>query len=107
MQDNAIERLLDQMHAAILVSDFKTMNEVAPDLEKALADLRAPDAALLQRITGKAQRNAACLKAAGRGVRAALRRLTEVRQNAAGLVTYDGTGKRAKLSMPGKLARRF
>lgn len=107
MQGDAIEHLLDQMHAAILVADFGALAQLTPPLEAALAGLRQPNQALLQRISRKAARNASCLQAAGRGVRAAQRRLTEVRQNAAGLVTYDGAGKRAEHGGPGQLARRF
>lgn len=107
MPGDDIEHLLDQMHVAILVADFGTLAQLTPPLETALAGLRQPDQALLQRISRKAARNATCLQAAGRGVRAALRRLTEVRQNAAGLVTYDGAGKRAEYGGPGQMARRF
>lgn len=107
MPDESIERLLDQMHVAILAGDFATLVPLVPQLEAALTGLNRPDQALLQRISGKAARNAACLLAAGRGVRAALRRLGEVRQNAAGLVTYDGAGKRAEYGGPGQMARRF
>jgi hypothetical protein len=107
MQDNTIDTLLDQMHAAILVADFAALGQLAAALEDALEMLKHPDQHFLQQISRKAARNAACLKAAGRGVRAAMRRVAEVRQTAAGLVTYDGAGKRAEHVGPGKFARRF
>jgi hypothetical protein len=107
MQNDTMERLLDQMHTAILTADFGALGPLAQALELALAGLDRPNQALLQRISHKAARNATCLQAAGRGVRAAVRRLAEVRQNAAGLVTYDGAGKRAAYGGPGQLARRF
>lgn len=107
MQASAIDQVLDRMHGAILIADFAALAALTPELETALAGLRQPDQAVLQRVAGKAARNAACLQAAGRGVRAALRRVTEVRQATAGLVTYDGSGKRTAPGEPGQLARRF
>ena len=107
MQNDFLEPLLDQMHDAILAADFATLSLLALTLDAALVALNKADQALLQRISRKAARNAACLQAAGRGVRAAVRRLAEVRQNAAGLVTYDGAGKRAEHGGPGQMARRF
>lgn len=107
MPGESLERVLDQMHAAILVADFARLMRLTPEMEAALAGLTQPDQALLQRVSSKAARNATCLQAAGRGVRAALNRLKEVRQANAGLVTYDGAGKRAAFGAVGQLARRF
>ena len=70
MPGNAIERILDQIHTAILVADFAALGRLTPELEAAFAGLTQPDQALLQRISRKAARNATCLQASGRGVRA-------------------------------------
>lgn len=109
MQNNPLaEQLLDQMHQAILIADFAALGLLAPQLDSALIGLAQPtNSAVLQRIVSKAERNAACLMAAGRGVRAALRRVAEVRGAGAGLITYDGSGKRADIGMTGQLTRRF
>ena len=106
--DPTPETILDQMHSAILHADFNQLGALAPLLETALtdvADLRDPSR--LQRLRGKAERNEACLLAAGRGVRAAGRRFKELRDAASGLVTYDGKGKREDLGQHSSLTRRY
>jgi hypothetical protein len=106
--DPTPETILDQMHSAILHADFNQLGALAPLLETALtdvADLRDPSR--LKRLRGKAERNEACLLAAGRGVRAAGRRFKELRDAASGLVTYDGKGKREDLGQHSSLTRRY
>lgn len=109
MQGNpGAEQVLDQMHNAILIADFPELGRLAPKLEAALQDagqIKTP--AALQSIQRKAERNAACLLAAGRGVRSALRRLAEVQGAGTALITYDGSGKRADHGATGQLTRRF
>ncbi len=107
MQNDTIEGVLDQIHTAILAGDFSALGPMALALERGLTNLTATNPALLQRISRKSARNAACLKAAGDGVRAARRRLAELRQIAAGLVTYDGQGKRPAFDKPGHMTRRL
>ncbi len=107
MPNDSVEQLLDEMHAAILVADFPTLGQLTPLLEASFAGLQRPNEAVLLRISRRVARNAACLQAAGRGVRAAHRRLTELRQNASGLMTYTGAGKRAQYAAPGPLTRRL
>lgn len=106
--ENAVESLMDQMHAALISADFMKLAEISPALEAALEDLpQSNDQALIARLHKKATRNAATAQAAGRGVRAAIRRLADVRQNAAGLVTYTEKGKRADYGSQGELSQRF
>ena len=109
MQADAVAtQVLDQMHGAILAADFPALAVLAPQLEAALlgiGQIRNPT--VLQALQRKAHRNAACLLAAGRGVRAAMRRLAEVQGAGTGLITYDGAGKRADHAVSGQLARRF
>lgn len=109
MQNNlAPEMVLDQMHAAILCADFAALGALTPQLELALQDAhKMADPAQLRRLKSKAERNAACLLAAGRGVRAAQNRVTELRTAAAGLQTYNGKGQRADLGGQSRLTRRF
>lgn len=106
--ETEIETLLDLAHGAVMAAQYATLAELGPKLEQALARFDPQrDAILLDRVRRKAARNAACLQAAGRGVRAAVRRIEEVRRTASGLVTYDGKGKRAQTSTGGTLSQRF
>ena len=109
MQNDALaEQVLDQMHLAITAGDYPALGVLAPQLEMVLNSIgQTGNAANLQVLQRKAARNAACLLAAGRGVRSALRRLAEVQGAGAGLITYDGSGKRAEHGATGQLARRF
>ncbi len=103
-----IESLMDQMHQAILTADFPSLSTLSPDLEAALEALPAKiDESTLLRLRHKAERNAFGAQAASRGVRAAIRRLEEVKQNANGLVTYDEKGQRNAQVFEGDLSRRF
>ncbi len=100
--------LLDQIHSAILIADFATLEQLTPALETSMmAAQTMREAGLLAKIKVKAERNAACLMAAGRGVRAAQRRVAEIRDAAAGFSTYDPRGKRAQHALPSSFARRY
>jgi hypothetical protein len=109
MQGNAITlELLDRIHSAILIADFAQLEQLTPALETSMAGAQTlRDAALLAQIRAKAERNAACLMAAGRGVRAAQRRIAEIRDAAQGFSTYDGRGQRAQHGQHSSFARRF
>ena len=109
MQGNVLaEQVLDQMHQAILTADFLALGKLTPQLETALSGMDKPrNLASLQAVQRKAERNAACLLAAGRGVRSALRRLAEVQDAGTGLITYTGAGQRADHGATGQLARRY
>jgi hypothetical protein len=102
------ELVLDQIHSAILRADFAALAPLTPALEDALVAAQSlRDPAMLQRLSQKASRNAACLLAAGRGVRAAQRRLRELKDANTGFATYDGRGKRAQHGLPSQLTKRF
>ena len=103
-----VEALMDSLQRALIRADYTALQQVTAQLEAALADLPPQrDRAVLERLRRKADRNAACALAAGRGVRAALNRLTDIRQAAAGLVTYDENGKRTGHGAVSGLHRRF
>jgi hypothetical protein len=103
-----IESLMDRMHQAILAADFPNLGLLSPELEAALETLPAQiNKTTLLRLRHKAERNAKGAQAASRGVRAAIRRLEEVKQNANGLVTYDEKGQRNTQAFEGELTRRF
>ena len=103
-----IETLMDSLHAALVCGDFMQMQALTPDLETALTGLK-PSAGrrTMARLQAKAKRNTAAALAAGKGVRAAILRLAEVRENAAGLMTYDENGKRPPKGGGGELSRRL
>lgn len=106
--ETEIETLLDLAHQAVMTAQYATLAGIGPQLEQAMARLGPQqDAAMLDRLHRKAARNAEGLLAAGRGVRAAVRRIEEVRRTASGLVTYDGKGRRAQTSTGGTLSQRF
>lgn len=106
--DSPIEGLMDAMHAALLSADFAQLQQLAPDLETALLGLgQEQDQKTLARLQAKSERNAAAALAAGKGVRAAIQRLEEVRENAMGLVTYDVNGNRPQPAGNGELSRRL
>lgn len=109
MQVNATTlELLDQIHSAILVADFVQLERLTPALETSMdAAQTMRGSALLAQIKAKAERNAACLMAAGRGVRAAQHRLAEIRDAAQGFSTYNGRGQRAQHGQHSSFARRF
>jgi hypothetical protein len=64
-------------------------------MEQGLTKASLPrDAAALDQLQRKASENAALLLAAQRGLRAAQRRIAEIRGVASGLTTYTATGHR-------------
>lgn len=101
-------QLLDQVHTALVQSNYG----VLPELTERLAEeLQTPSGHMtetgLRIIQHKADRNAACLLAAQRGIKAAQRRLADIRATAGGLVTYDRSGRRAEVNESRSLTQRF
>lgn len=103
-----IDAMMDAMHQAIISADFEHLQRLAPDLEAALIGL-GPEAerSAMRRLQAKAQRNSQAALAASKGVRAAIQRLEDVRQTAAGLMTYNENGKRPAPSGGGELSQRL
>ncbi len=101
-------RLLDRAYEALLRSDYAALPALSEEIERELQSPREKmtQAGLLD-IRRKADRNAAVLLAAQRGIRSARRRLGEIRSTASGLVTYDRSGRRAEVSEGGSLAQRL
>jgi hypothetical protein len=94
LPDPRAATLLDEIHGALLRHDYSALAPLGRALEAELDHPSQPlDAQAVQVIRTKAGRNAATLKATSRGIKAALRRLTEVRQVARGMVTYDRQGR--------------
>ncbi len=100
--------LLDDVHAALLRRDYAAL----PALNAALAkELDHPseklDTVAVQVIRRRAERNAMTLTAIQRGIRAAVRRIAEIRSVSTGLVTYDRSGRKQEQSTGQGLAARF
>jgi hypothetical protein len=99
--------LLDRIHDALRAADYAALSALEQSLLQEIARPAALSAADLQLIRHRAERNAACLVAAQRGIRAARRRLAEIRGAASGLVTYDRAGKRAEVTESRSLVQRL
>jgi len=100
MHNTASDRLsaeLDRLYQTLRSGKLEGLAAATQALEVELARLDPMDAAGLDLLQQKAQRNAACLDAAARGVRAARRRLAEIRTIESGLGTYDDKGRRDEL----------
>lgn len=95
-----LEALLDREAAAVRCADFTGLEGLATRkqaLIDALAGEPAPEEQALDRLRQKAARNASALEAARQGLRAARRRILELRQ-ADRPETYDSAGRRQGLS---------
>jgi hypothetical protein len=86
--------LLDDIHQRLLARRYDQLEALSLALERALSAPQNLDAAALKLIHAKAQRNAATLAAVQRGIRAAMRRVVEIRSVSTALVTYDKSGLR-------------
>lgn len=100
--------LLDEVQAAVLRHDYGALPDLSAALEQELArPSQRLDAVALMVIRQKADRNAATLLAVQRGIKAALRRITEIKSVSKGLVTYDRSGRKAEAPTGQGLAARF
>jgi hypothetical protein len=103
-----IADLLEATRKAIAHADFAAAAALAPALEQALAALPAQtDATRLAKLKSLAERNALCIAAARKGLRAAHRRMEEVRRAATGVQTYDSGGRLSDVPLAGATAGRF
>ena len=108
MTDLRAAQLLDQVYDALLRSDYAALPAITEKLEQEMQNpAQQWNAGHLKTIHRKAERNGACLMAAQRGIKAARRRLAEIRSTASGLVTYDRCGRRAEVTEGHTLAQRL
>lgn len=105
----ALERVMERLHIAVISGDLGALPALAAEAEAGIAAMPGTDdVAAVRRIQALAARNAACLAAAARGVRAARRRLTEIAAAKAGLQTYDDTGATQRIGVVGgAMTQRF
>jgi hypothetical protein len=97
---HALDHLLDHARDALMAGDFPELLRLAPELEGEAARMTRTDGVTVARLLQKAERNAILLKAAGRGVKAALGRLEEISAGPS-LTTYDASGRKAAISTLG------
>ena len=99
---------LDRLHEALRDGRLGDLNGVAAALAGQIDGLSGLTFAALEDVRRRAVRNAACLQAARQGVRAARRRLDEIRMMGVGFVSYDSRGKRDEGPAPaGQLVQRL
>lgn len=97
-----LEAVVGETAIAIRGGNLAVMGDLAARTDAALAEIGGEtDAARIEALRALAQRNAVALEAAGRGVRAARRRLTEIVSARSGVITYDNAGKTQKIGVPG------
>ena len=101
--------LLDRVHRALLQGDYAALPALTAALTAAMAALQTAPAgrATLEAVAQRAHRNEACLLAAQRGIRAAQRRLRDIRSAGSSLVTYDQKGRRAEVVAGRDLAKKL
>lgn len=97
----ALEAVLQEVYLALRAGDLAGLAELCDRTEAALAGLPGlADARSAERLRELARRNAACLDAAARGIRAARRRVAEIRDAQTGTRTYDGKGRYQVIAGP-------
>ena len=101
-------QLLDAIYLALQNSDFAQLEGLGSSLLREIDHPETPfGEAGLQLIRRRAERNARCLQAVQRGIKAAQRRLADIRHASGGLMTYDRSGKRAVVTPSRVLAQRL
>lgn len=106
---NSLEEALDHLHTAARTGDLVAFAEAGTTLEAELAVGVAPgNPEQLVRLREKALRNQVILQAVARGIRAAQRRLEDIRNAGKELKTYDERGKPCSVSnVQGQIQRRI
>lgn len=103
-----LEYLLEEMNLAIKSAEFAKLDRLLPEVELATQAVQTGVSRTdLQRLQSKAKQNASAAISAGHGVRAALRRIKEIQENAVSLRTYDRHGQRADVTAAGEISRRL
>lgn len=103
-----LETLMDTLHAALRAGQIEQIADLVTQIEEKLAEVSPADRHLLRRLQAKANSNGQLLEAAGRGIRAAQRRIAEIAAVRSGLATYDRAGQRQEAALAtSKLSRRF
>jgi hypothetical protein len=108
MQIDALTRAMDAVHTAVLAGRIDDLAPLTDMITTASADLTTATEQQMRLIQGMAARNALCLQSAMKGIRAAQRRVAELRAASTGHATYDQNGQRARLgAVAGNLRQRI
>lgn len=100
--------ILDSVHAALRRGDYDALPALTEAMEAAADGIALADADEALALRGKFERNAACLMATARGLRAARRRLAEIARAQTGLATYAASGEVTRIGGPdGRLTQRL
>lgn len=104
-----LEACLSETARALKTGEFSAMVDLAGRIDLALIGLEArPDVDRLKTVVAMAEANARLLAAAGRGIRAARRRIAEITDAQGAVHTYDIAGKSERIIVaPVKLQARF
>lgn len=104
-----LEETLNRIYICLRAGDFQAAAMLTEATEQGLTAIEGlSDPIRAEKLRTLAERNARCLKAAARGIRAARRRLAEVISARAGLQTYDGQGQTRQIApRQGALRARF
>jgi hypothetical protein len=87
---------LQALRRALRQADYPALAALAAELEAALPAAAALPETALRALRAEAEQTAACLAAARSGLRAARRRMAEIRAASDGLSTYDRHGRSAR-----------
>lgn len=102
-----LTQTLDLVQNAVLKGDFDRLQSLSDDIAQIMQTVDVRTEAEARLIRQKASRNAACLAAALQGIRAAQRRLTDLREAATGHRTYGPAGQRTAVAqVPTSLRQR-
>lgn len=93
-----IAATLDLVRARVLSGAITELAPLTERIEQLLSNLGSLSAADAEIIRSKASQNARALKAAMQGVRAAQRRMADLREAATGHRTYGPKGQRSAVS---------
>jgi hypothetical protein len=96
-----LEKLVIETANALRRGELAAIGDLAMQTNAALADMDGEtESARIEALRDMAKKNALSLEAAGRGVRAARRRLTEIVAARSGVQTYDNAGKTHRIGGP-------
>ena len=93
----SLEEALDRMTDALQRGAITGLGDLAREIAAACDTLPPKDAARAEGLRRRAARNAVCLQAAARGVRAAVARIAGLTGDAAALSTYGADGRKVRV----------
>lgn len=106
-----LDASLDRIFALVRDGNLGDLRAALSDLEADIGGVAVPGSPVTEGVLAglrrKAERNAACLKGAARGLRAARRRIAEVRAAATGLGAYDAHGQRLETAAGARIIQRL